>query len=85
MGSHYHIRVLRVDGIRHKLGLFKLVIGLVYKRQTCVAVSIGITVTGEMLARGDDAAVFEPCYISCAEPCDYIGIRRKRTYIDNGI
>ena len=74
MCCHYHIRVLRVDGIRHKLCLFKLVIGLVYKRQTRVAVSIGITVTGEMLAGRDDALTFKPCYISCAKTADYIGI-----------
>ena len=82
MRSHNHISDGYSSVIRCKFELFQFVIALVDERQTCMAVSAGITVTGEMLAGRDNALTLESLDVLHAHFAYKLRIRTERAGVD---
>ena len=86
MGGHYHLTACIDTSLkRNKFVLFQFIITLVDTWQTCMAVGIGITVTGKMLESGNNTDIIQCFNISCPLLCNCLSVIGERAYTYYGI
>ena len=85
MSCHYHIGLINYRAVGRKLDLLQFIVGLVDKRQTCVAVYRCISVTREVLAGGYNTLALQTLYILFSHSSHYLRVGREGTQPDNGV